>query len=283
MISQLKLTVLCGNRVENPRLMGEQGLSILVETIDGKILFDTGQTGVFLNNAINLGINLSDLKAVFLSHGHYDHTGGLKELAAQIRPLKVFCHPNLFNKKFNIIDEEKVDIGVPWEKAELENLGVQFNLKTRAKELLPDVWISGEIPRLNYYERIDESYQEQVLESFIHDELHDDMALIIHTIKGLVILLGCSHSGPINTIKHAMRILKANRIHAIIGGMHLKRASEEKIEKILENLIKLQPDYLIPLHCCGFRAIDRFFRVFKDRVLLFNVGDTFIMDKFVHN
>ncbi|GAB4368108.1 MAG: MBL fold metallo-hydrolase [Calditrichia bacterium] len=278
MLTQLKLTVLSENRVVNPRLIAEQGLSILVETPGGNILFDTGQMYALIHNAQQLQTDLSKLQAVVLSHGHYDMTGGLPHLLKLVHPLKVVCHPNLFNKKYKIINGERVDIGVPWEKAEMEEIGAIFILKTHPWEVIPHVWISGEIPRLTDYEYIEESYQERVLESYIHDELHDDMALIIKTVKGLVVLMGCGHSGTINTLKHAMRITGESRIHAVVGGMHLHRAPDEKIEKVVEHLIPLNPDYLIPLHCCGFRTINKLYNLFKKRVLLFNVGDTFSLE-----
>jgi 7,8-dihydropterin-6-yl-methyl-4-(beta-D-ribofuranosyl)aminobenzene 5'-phosphate synthase len=281
MLEKLRLTVLSENRVTNPKLIAEQGLSILVETADDSVLFDTGQTDALLYNAKNLGVDLSRVTKVVQSHGHFDMTGGLKHLVQQFGKKQVYCHPNLFNKKFNIIDQERVNIGVPWEKAELESMGTRFILKTHPMEISPDIWISGEIPRLTDYEYIDETYQERVLESFIHDQIHDDMSLIIKTTKGLIILMGCGHAGPVNTAKHAMRISGMNHIHAIVGGMHLHRAPDEKIEKIVNNLIKLNPGFIIPLHCCGFRSINLLYNQLKDRVLLFNVGDTFELNWFL--
>ncbi len=275
MLSHFKITVLSENRVNNPKLIAEQGLSLFIETPHGNVLFDSGQMKAVVHNARQLKIDLKSLHFIFLSHGHYDHTGGLRYLAREHSPLEVYCHPNLFNKKYRMINDERVDIGVPWEKSELEDLGVTFHLKTHPKEILPDVWISGEIPRLTDYEYIDDTYQERILESYIHDELHDDMALILNTFKGLVILLGCGHSGPINTIKHAMRVLDQTKVYAVIGGMHLHRCPDEKIEKIVYHLRELDPEILIPLHCTGFRAVNLMFNLFKERVLLFNVGDYF--------
>ncbi|MBN2365302.1 MAG: MBL fold metallo-hydrolase, partial [Calditrichaeota bacterium] len=263
----IKFTILCENRVVNPKLIAEQGLAILVETKDNAVLFDTGQTDTVLHNAEQLGIDLSRLNAVVLSHGHFDMTGGLFHIIKKIGNRRVVCHPNIFNKKYKIINRERMEIGITWERTELEDLGANFILKTRPMEVVPGVWTSGEIPRLSGYEYIDETYQERVLESYIHDELHDDLSLIVKSEKGLIVLMGCGHSGPVNTLKHAMRITGMNRIHAIMGGMHLHQAPDDKIFMIINNLIALNPDYVIPLHCCGFRAINQLFNRVRDKVL----------------
>lgn len=275
MFSGLQIIVLSENRVVNPKLIAEQGLSIFVETPRGNVLFDTGNRDAFLHNAMQLGIQIESVQKVFLSHGHYDHTGGLQYLAERKQPIEVICHPNLFNKKYRLIDGERIDIGVYWEKVELEKKGVHFTPKTHPKAVMPDIWVSGEIPRITRYETQDDTYEEQVLESPIHDELHDDMALILNTTRGLIVLMGCGHSGPVNTLKHAMRITGVKKIHVVMGGMHLQRAEDSKIEQIVRHLIRIQPDYIIPLHCTGFRAINRLFNLFGERVLLFNVGDSF--------
>ena len=277
MLSNAKLTILAENRVVNPKLIAEQGLSIFVETPNGNVLFDTGQTDAFLYNARQLNIDLSTTDKIVLSHGHYDHSGGLLNFVKNIKPIEVFCHPALMNKKYHVYPAGRLDIGVPWEKKEVKSLGAEFIFKTHAFEIIPDVWISGEIPRHSKYEQIDETYQQRVLESYIHDEIHDDMCLIINTTKGLIILLGCGHAGPINSIKHAMRLLDTKDIYAVIGGMHLQHSPEERIEKVVKNLQRVNPEFLIPLHCTGFTAINRMFSLFKNRVQLLNVGDTFEM------
>jgi 7,8-dihydropterin-6-yl-methyl-4-(beta-D-ribofuranosyl)aminobenzene 5'-phosphate synthase len=278
MIKKLKITILCENRVTDPQLVAEQGLSLLIEMPNGKILFDTGQTDTVVRNAKSLKFKLKQVTKIVLSHGHFDMTGGLPHLLREIPNPQIYCHPNLFNKKFKLRDNERIDIGVPWEKSELEELGANFILKARPLEILPDTFITGEIPRLTSYESIDEIYQEQILESYIHDELHDDMALILKTKKGLIILLGCGHSGVLNTIKYAMRLTGENRIHLVLGGMHLQQASDKRIEEVVKNLMNLKPDYVAPLHCCGFRCINQLYNQTKSRTLLYNVGDSFSLN-----
>jgi 7,8-dihydropterin-6-yl-methyl-4-(beta-D-ribofuranosyl)aminobenzene 5'-phosphate synthase len=205
-------------------------------------------------------------------------TGGLPSVLMETGETDIYCHPNIFHKKYKLQDQQKVEIGVPWEKSEVEELGAKFLLKSQPKEILPDIWISGEVPRLTEYEKIDEEYLEHVLESYIHDEIHDDMALIIKTTKGLIILMGCGHSGPVNTAKHAMRIAGENHIHLIMGGMHLQAATDEKVLQIANHLIELKPDFIAPLHCCGFRCINYLFNHLRNRIRLMNVGDQFILN-----
>ncbi|UCF62921.1 MAG: MBL fold metallo-hydrolase [bacterium] len=275
MLTELKLTILCENRVVNPNLIAEQGLSILIETPQGKLLFDTGQTDTVVHNAKMLGIELNDVNKIVLSHGHFDMVGGLPYLLREIPKATIYCHPNIFHKKFKIKDKERVDIGIRWEKSDIEELGAQFLLKSKPKEIIPNVWISGEIPRLTDYETIDETYQEQVLESYIHDEIHDDISLIIKTEHGLIILMGCGHAGPVNTVKHAMRLTNENMIHLVMGGMHLQTASDDKISHIVDHLVDLQPDFIAPLHCCGFRCINKLFNQLHEKIKLMNVGDRY--------
>jgi 7,8-dihydropterin-6-yl-methyl-4-(beta-D-ribofuranosyl)aminobenzene 5'-phosphate synthase len=231
------------------------------------------QTDAFLRNANHLNIDLNSVNKIILSHGHYDHTGGLPAFCLDVKPIDVICHPALVNKKFRIFAEGRSEIGVPWEKKELEDLGVKFIFKTHAYEVIPDVWISGEIPRHTEYEKIDETYQQRVSESYIHDEIHDDMSLNLVSEKGLIILLGCGHAGPINSIRHAMRIAKTKAVHAVMGGMHLHNAAADKIERIIRNLERINPDMVIPLHCTGFHTLSRLFTIFGERIHLMNAGD----------
>jgi len=275
MLKKVKLTILAENRVSDPRLLAEQGLSIFVETPNGNLLFDTGQTDAFIKNARELAVDLKSVEAVVLSHGHYDHTGGLPFFLKEVKEIDVICHPAAANKKYKVYTGGRLDIGVPWEMSKLKEAGANFITKAHAYEVIPDVWITGEIPRNSKYETIDEKYQQRVLESYIHDEMHDDMALVIKTKKGLIVLLGCGHTGPVNSIKQAMRITKTKKIYAVIGGMHMHHMPEDRIKQIVSGMRKVNPQNLVPLHCTGFKAIQTMFKKFKNKVKLLNVGDTF--------
>ena len=273
-MDSLKLTVLSENRVDNPLLIAEQGLSIYIESGNYKVLFDTGQEKAICHNAVHLGLNMRDLNYIILSHGHYDHGGGLYQYLNKYHDATIISHPSVFNKKYLKIDEDKKYLGLNFTLDEMKNLGGHFIFKSKAFEFIPNFFYSGEINRITEYENIEEEYIERILESDIHDELHDDSALYIKTLKGLIILLGCGHAGVINTIKHGMRVTNMRKVHAVIGGMHLKKASDEKIEQIVTGLNEIDIERIIPLHCTGFRAISRLISEFGDKVILFNVGDT---------
>jgi len=275
MALQIKLTILAENRVSHAGLLAEQGLSIFIETLQGNILFDTGQSDAFLRNAKELKKDLSSLKGIVLSHGHYDHTGGLPHYLETYGQTDVYCHPALSNKKYKVYPGGRLDIGVPWEESKIKQQGANCIYKSHPYEILPGIWLSGEIPRNTAYEQIDEQYQQRVAESYIHDELHDDQFISIVTNKGLVVLLGCGHAGVINSVKHAMRITGTTNVYAVLGGMHLLHAPEERIRKIVHNLERLNPQYIVPLHCTGFNAIHHMYNRFKERVILMNVGSVF--------
>ncbi|MCK5075200.1 MAG: MBL fold metallo-hydrolase [Calditrichia bacterium] len=276
-MAKLKLTIISENRVDNPLLIAEQGLSIYIETDKHNILFDTGQESAICHNSAHLGLDLKNVDYIVLSHGHYDHGDGLLQYMKKYNDANVIAHSSVFNKKYSIINEDKKYIGLAYTQKEMEEMGAHFIFKSQPYEIVPNVIFSGEITLITEYEKIEDKYVERILESDIHDELHDEAALYIKTDKGLVILMGCGHKGPINTIKHGMRKTNVHKVHAILGGMHLKNSPDEKIDKIITALKEIKFDYIFPLHCTGFNAISKLRYEFGKKVGLLNVGDTFIV------
>ncbi len=277
MLSDVTITILVENRVARANLIAEQGLSLFIETPEGNFLFDTGQSDVFLHNAQHLGIDIASNQAIVLSHGHYDHTNGLYYYLKKYERARVIAHYNLFHKKFKIVNGERMFVGIAHEEDELKRLGAHFEYVSNPHNLSENIIISGEIHRITDFETIDEQYEERVLESYIPDELHDDMALYLKTEKGLVVLLGCGHSGVINTVKQGMRHTGMQEVYAVMGGMHLAQATPERIAKTVNALRELNPRYIVPLHCTGFRMVNQLFNEFGDRVRLMNVGDQFTL------
>jgi 7,8-dihydropterin-6-yl-methyl-4-(beta-D-ribofuranosyl)aminobenzene 5'-phosphate synthase len=243
------------------QFMAEQGLSIIIEMENGqRVLFDTGSSEeVFLHNLHLLGLEPKDFNAVVISHGHYDHVGGLVPLIEAGVP--IFAHPKTFiGKRYSTAGEAKTDISVP--QRVIDALAkAKLNLSTQSVEVIPGIRTSGEIARSNDFEqtlnfiRDDEG-------RMLEDTIHDEQAIYITTKRGLVIISGCSHSGIVNIVTQAKKQTPGARIHMVIGGLHMMGASQDRIRKTMEMLKNLNVDRIAPLHCTGFEAMkmisDRF-------------------------
>jgi 7,8-dihydropterin-6-yl-methyl-4-(beta-D-ribofuranosyl)aminobenzene 5'-phosphate synthase len=272
---QFKITTLCENFVaqSGKKLLGEHGLSFYIETERRKILFDTGQNLAISNNAEVLGIDLGQIDAVVLSHGHYDHTGGLKSLLQCNHRFALYGHPDVFGRKLKGADTEYKYIGSPIKKEEIENSGIALKLTSAAEKIAPGIMTTGEIPLKNDFEQVESGFLVQASRQRKPDTLADDQALILDTHQGIMVLLGCSHRGVINTLNRVVELTGKNEIHAIFGGLHLAKASDMKLLKVMDQLHAFGLQKIGVGHCTGFRAIQALSTAFKDRVFLNTVGN----------
>jgi len=217
----LSLTTLGENTAGRPRVLAEWGLSILVETDDVKILLDTCASTTVPHNAAILKIDLSTIDKIVLSHGHYDHTGGLRAVLAETGSVEVIAHPDIWGAKYAVFGEHKRYIGIPFVREELESLGASFILSSDPVWITDDIVTTGEIPMVTEYEQIDSHLYVEADGELVPDLLLDDRALIMKTELGLVVALGCAHRGMINTLYHAREITGVDLIHTVVGGTHL--------------------------------------------------------------
>jgi 7,8-dihydropterin-6-yl-methyl-4-(beta-D-ribofuranosyl)aminobenzene 5'-phosphate synthase len=252
----LRITTLSENIAARGGLLAEAGLGILLETEGLKILFDCGQSVSAVHNADALGIDLSGVTKIVLSHGHYDHTGGLKGVLRKIgKQVDVIAHPDIWQDKYACC-KGKPDryIGIPFPRSELEGLGACFRLSTEPVEITDNIMTTGEIPMITPFEQIDEGMFVREGSGWQPDKLLDDRALAIKTGEGLVVLLGCAHRGVINTLYHARQITGEEKIYAVIGGSHLIGAAEERLRRTAGCLRELGIQKLGLCHCTGLAA-----------------------------
>lgn len=252
----LKVTVLVENSVEAiypTGLLAEHGLSLYIEFRDKKILFDTGQTDILIRNARVLEIDLKKLDAIVLSHGHYDHTGGLKALLEYLqKPIKIFAHPDVFLGHYYCRNGKYTYIGIPYKRELLESLGAEFVLTKEPIEIFPDFFVSGEVPRHTPFEKIDKKMVFATKHGFSPDPILDDLSIFIKTDEGVLVLLGCAHAGLINILEYA-KSLTRKEVVGIIGGTHLISATARQLKETLKYLDNLYLKFFSPIHCTGYK------------------------------
>jgi len=272
-----RLTTLSENTAfARPRgLLAEWGLSVLVETEDQNVLLDAGASISAARNGFLLGIDWQRIDTVVLSHGHYDHTGGLREVMSRInKRVKVVAHPDVFDAKYIQMsqDETPVYIGIPFQRAELESLGADFHLTAEPVWLTDSLVTSGEIPMVTDYETIDPGLCTRRNGELVPDPVDDDQSLFIKTDKGLAVVLGCAHHGIINTLRHAQEVTGVKEIHTVIGGTHLIRASEMQMEMTIAELKEIGVERLGVSHCTGMGAAVRLAQEFGLKFFFNNTG-----------
>jgi len=270
---EIKITTLSENTATYG-FLAEWGLSILIEVDGLRILMDTGVSFSAVHNAQLVGIDLATIDRIVLSHGHADHTGGLREVLRRGSEVEVIAHPDIWAPKYVRRDgkTEEQYIGIPFSREELKSRGARFNLAREPVHITEHIMTTGEIPMLFGYEEIDNNLfvkEDGVLHP---DHLADDLALVIDANFGLVVILGCAHRGIINTLRHAQRLTGKELVYAVIGGTHLFLASDKRIEQTIANLKEIGIQRLGVSHCTGFHASARLAQEFEGIFFLNNAG-----------
>lgn len=273
----VELTILtenCVERVHPYGLTAEHGFACHLLTDRGAYLFDTGGGQTLINNATRLQIDLHELQGIILSHGHFDHTGGLVQVLEQTGGgVPIYGHPDIFKPHFSSNGGVTRDVGMPWTREHLEKLGARFELTDQPYEITPGMVLSGTIPRVSDFETGDPRLMTlSASGKQIPDPLRDDLSLFLQTPQGLVILLGCAHSGLINIIEQALAVTGEHRIHLILGGTHLKFSDERQMGATLERLSELDIERIGTAHCTGLHGARLLAERFGERFFNASVG-----------
>jgi 7,8-dihydropterin-6-yl-methyl-4-(beta-D-ribofuranosyl)aminobenzene 5'-phosphate synthase len=267
------LTTLVENSVHLRGLRAEHGLAFHIQAGDRSLLFDTGQSDLLLANAAALGVDLAQVEAIVLSHGHYDHTGGLAAVRRVAPQARIFLHPAAVEPKFSAnADSPARPVGMLATATQAVSAADAAVTWTREPtEVLPGVFVTGEVPRTTAFEDTGGHFFLDAAGTGA-DPLVDDQALFFDTADGVVVILGCAHAGVVNTLRHIRRLLGNRRIHTVCGGLHLLTASPARMDATVAALRELDGARFVPAHCTGFAATARLWAEFPGRGAVGGVG-----------
>jgi len=270
----MKIITLVEDSQGKNNLESEHGVSFYIETSQHKVLFDVGQTDLFLRNAIKLGLDLSLVDTVIISHGHYDHGGGLTDFLRINKKAKIYIQRTAFKDYYSMRKEnEYTYIGLNKDLDES-----RFVLLDEDYKIDEELILFNKISNNRFFPKSNQSLFKKVNNEMKLDDFEHEQNLIILTENKVILIAGCAHKGIINIIDQAELILKQRRIDIVLGGFHLSsknkkyEETKENIEEISKELFNLNVEMFYTGHCTGIIAYDIMKNILKNKLLLIYPG-----------
>jgi 7,8-dihydropterin-6-yl-methyl-4-(beta-D-ribofuranosyl)aminobenzene 5'-phosphate synthase len=269
----MKITFLTDNYVDMAYLKAEHGFSCFIEYENTKILFDTGATTTTVENSKVIFGKLPKADFAILSHGHYDHTGGLKYSLEDISKItnKIYCHKFIFDNHLKETKNGYKYIGMETDNNQFRKK-IDLIQNENFTEIKKNIYLSGTVERYVEF-NADEKLIAEIEGKFIKDPFRDEQFLIIDD-NGLVIISGCSHSGIMNIIEHAKKLIPGKKVKAVIGGFHLFRSTEEQLKETIDYFKENKIEKIITGHCTGLKGLFAFHIHFQKNLIPVKVGLT---------
>lgn len=254
-----KITTLVENTVYGKGLQGEHGLSLFVETPDHKILFDTGASELFIRNARLMNINLSEVDFLVLSHGHRDHTGGLRHFMDINKTAPIICKREVFVRKFKNDRENGIQHPENLDKS-------RFRFITEATEIVPGVHVFPDIKIVDKHDTHFEQFYIEVDGGKTPDTFEDELCVALKSEKAMSVISACSHRGITNMVRAVQEVIPGIPLQVVLGGFHIHETTTEKFNVISGFFGRNLPKRLGVCHCTGVEKYAMFRHQFNDRV-----------------
>ena len=263
----LKFTFLSENKTQRVACLAEFGLSILIEA-DGKtILFDTGCSELFAENASRIGVDLSKVDLCVISHGHFDHTQGVPRFCRENDHAPVYIHRDALFPTYGTTDGvlDDYNCGVIWTDGQREEVRDRLVFTDGPLWLTEDIVISGTVPDVPGFKPIEDFFR-KLPEGLIPDDLsHEQFLAVRQKGKGIFLFSGCSHKGIVAAVEYAKELFPGEPIYSIIAGMHMMAADRETILRVIDRLKEESPELVMPMHCTGVNALALFREKFGEK------------------
>jgi len=287
----VEVTILSSNLANGPAI-GEWGLSALVE-VDGRcVLFDAGRfPDTVIRNAETLGVDLTCVTDMVLSHFHFDHTAGILPLIAELRAAnpnamqRLHVAEGLFHSRRRVNGDDSEANQMIAMREQIEAAGMQVLIHDSAVEIMPAVWVSGPVARPHPERNYGASIQVSLDNQWVEDHVPESQALVVRTNSGPIVLLGCGHSGVVNALQQIQDSIQDEAIHALMGGLHLFAASDQTLGWTADRLREIGVENLMAGHCTGIEPLFRLragLNLSRRTAVVGAVGSRFVLGEGIH-